>query len=164
MLVPMAPLSAYPRFAGAAMFAVGALLLTLFPAHAFADDGTTISVGTWWEPYLMSAFGAIVTVFVGFITAFVSKKTGIDIDAGHRDALAKAAMTGIGLAVSKIGDAVGGKSIDVKSEIIARAVTYVQQAVPDALAHFGMTPDKLETFIEGKLGASGVLVPSTTSP
>lgn len=41
-----------------------------------------------------------------------------------------------------------GVVVEMKSDAVALAVRYVQDAVPDALKHFGITPDRLTKMIE----------------
>ena len=50
----------------------------------------------------------------------------------------------------------GGLTIDVKSQILKSAASFALDHIPDALAHFGITPDQLAGMVEARLGMLAV--------
>lgn len=122
-------------------------------APAFAQE-TAVGVGGIYDvvqPYLLAAVSVIVTAIVGWLGELLRRKFNLEIDAAHRDALQTALTNGAGLLLGKIGGALSEKKIDLKSRALAEAVNYVLLAVPDAVRHFGVTPEALAEKIVAKL-------------
>ena len=106
-----------------------------------------------WPPLLL--LGSV-TALIAWAAAAFQRWTGVRIDQAHREALHGAAMTGVNMALSKLGVAASGLAIDVKSAVIAQAIAWMEKSVPGALAHFRMTPDKLADLVESKIGLLAV--------
>jgi hypothetical protein len=68
-------------------------------------------------------------------------KLGVSIDDSMRASLQTAATNAAGLVLNSLGNNLSGVVVDVKSSLIADAVNYMIKAAPDAIAHFGLTPD-----------------------
>lgn len=128
------------------------LLFAVSPALAAMD---TIITGTdFWtliQPFVVDVGVAVLTVLGGWLFAMIKRKFGLDIDAKNRDALHSAAVTGINLALAKLGTKLQGTSVDVHSAVIASAIQWVEKSVPDALSHFGVTPATLDDLVVSKL-------------
>jgi len=136
------------------VFAIFASIV-LAPVVAFAQDNTSVNVGELLAPWLEMLVGAIavlIAALLSWITAMIKQKTGIDIEARHREALQTALTNGAGLILAKVKDSVAGKEIDVRSEIVRDAISYVNQAAPDAVKKFGLTPQDLAEKLMAKLG------------
>lgn len=103
------------------------------------------------QPYLLAVVSVVATAIVGWLAELLRRKFNLDIDASHRDALQTALTNGAGLLLGKIGGAASGRKLDLKSVVLAEAVNYVLQAVPDAIRHFGITPESLAEKILAKL-------------
>ncbi len=103
------------------------------------------------QPYLLAIVSVVATAIVGWLAELLRRKFSLEIDAAHRDALQTALTNGAGLLVGKIGHALADRKIDLKSVALAEAVNYVVQAVPDAVRHFGMTPEAIAEKIQAKL-------------
>lgn len=103
------------------------------------------------QPVLVSVGTPILMVLVGWVAISIQKKTGIDIEAGHRDALHSAIQSGLGLGLSRIGAFLPKDLISTKNAVIDAALSYIVKSVPDAIAHFGLSDGKLEKLIEAKL-------------
>jgi hypothetical protein len=74
---------------------------------------------------------------------------GLQKDAAVRAAFDQAAARAIDYAKNSI-KARPGLVIDTRSEAIATAARYVEDAVPGALNHFGITPERLKQMIEAR--------------
>jgi hypothetical protein len=138
---------------------------TVIVAVAGVPD-TIVSAGPLFqivEPYLVSGLGALITALVAWAASAFQKWTGVRIDQAHREALHSAAMTGVNMALSRIGVAANNLTVDTKSTVIAQAVAWVEKSVPGALARFRMTPDKLADFVESKIGMLVAAGPSAVS-
>ncbi len=103
------------------------------------------------QPYLLAVVSVIATAVVGWRAELLRRKCNLDIEAAHREALQTALTNGAGLLIGKAGNAVAGKKLDLKSAALAEAVNYVIQAVPDAIRHFGITPEAVAEKLQAKL-------------
>lgn len=152
-----------PAAAGAALIA-----LIAFAAPAWAADDTTVSLGglvTAIIPYLEAALAALVTALIAWAAQAIQKWLGIQLDQSSRDALHSAAMTGVNMALSRLSQSAANLTFDAKSAVIAQAIEWVESSVPDALKHFGLTPEQLEALIESKLGiAAAASTPAAVAP
>lgn len=128
------------RFLRAALAAPVVLLLAVSIARADA----LVAVGDIWNglvPYIVAALGALISAAVGWLVYLVNRKLGLSIDDSLRDSLQTAAANAAGLVVGGLGNRLAGVTLDVRSALVADAVNYVLKAAPDAVAHFGLTPD-----------------------
>jgi hypothetical protein len=101
-------------------------------APAFAQ--TEVAIEGFYgvvQPYLLAVVSVLATASVGWLAERLRRKSNLDIDAAHREALQTALTNGAGLLVGKAGNAAAGKKLDLKSAALAEAVNYVLQAVPD---------------------------------
>jgi hypothetical protein len=124
----------------------GALTLALVEPAFAQSTSTTVDAGTIYTallPYLVAAVGAVISVLVGWVLMLAKSKLGISIDDSMRSSLQTAATNAAGLVLNKVGNTLAGKSIDVKHAAIQEAVLYVVKNAPDALAHFGLSPDQV---------------------
>jgi len=131
---------------------LGAALFIFAVAPAFAQ--TEIPVESFYgivQPYLLAVVSVVATAIVGWLAELLRRKFNLDIDAAHRDALQTALANGAGLLIGKAGTAVAGKKLDLKSAALAEAVNYVITAVPDAVRHFGITPEAVAEKLQAKL-------------
>ena len=110
------------------------------------------------QPVVVSVLTPVVMVLIGWTAWQVQKKTGVDIlkaitdiEANHRDALHSAIQTGIGYALSRIGQSLPTTAVHTKWPLVDAALAYIVKAVPDAVAHFGLTDAGLSKLVEGKL-------------
>lgn len=118
--------------------------------------GTSSEVGVWQlldplRPLLTELVSVLVAALVGFLTVKLNKWLGLNIEARHREALHSALKNGALAGLSKVQAMTADKKIDVRSEIVAQALIYASQAAPDAIKHFGITPQRLREMIEAKL-------------
>lgn len=152
----------------AALLAIGAVTLavaqTVEPS-AKVDAGGGIFAAL--QPYIVDGAGVLITAFIGWAATKFSAKTGIEIDAKHRDALHSAIVTGINLGLSRVGEKIEGKPVTASNAVVADAMNWVNKSVPDALDRFKVTPDTLRTMVEAKIpqvtGATApVAAPSKT--
>jgi uncharacterized protein with beta-barrel porin domain len=77
----------------------------------------------------------------------------LNLDQAHRDAIASALETalGIGLQIAKEAGDTQLANVNVKSAALAAMVGYVKQSVPDAVGHFSLTDDALAQQATAKL-------------
>ena len=142
------------------------IVLGVFAMPALAQDSSTeLRGGAIWAtvaPYLFTTISAAVIAVLTWLAELFRRWTGIQIEAKHREALHSAAMTGVAAAFTKIGEKADTLTIDAKSEIIRDGVDWVFKSVPDALAHFNVTPQSIATLVESKLAI--LLQSKTTEP
>ena len=155
----------------ALVLAMAALFGLALAAQALAADGTAVDVASLWAQ-IAPSIAAVLVAGIGVLGGWVLKRLGavlqrygdvlhVDLEATYRDSLHSAAETGVNLALSRIGTAIGPIGIDLKSQILAEALRWVIASVPDAIAYLGLTPDRLGPLVEAKLGA---LLTSATAP
>lgn len=119
------------------------VIASLAPAHA---DGGIIDVGQAFSavaaPYINAVVNALVAALIGWVALRFKQKTGIDIDASHRDAFTRALQN---QAASLIADGMTRLDnygrVTVASPAMARSVNDLLASVPDAAKHFGLTPE-----------------------
>lgn len=131
---------------------LAAAFFVFVAAPAFAQ--TEVAVEGFYnilQPYLLAVVSVLATAIVGWLAELLRRKFNLDIDAAHREALQTALTNGAGLLVGKAGGAIVGAKLDLKSAALAEAVNYVLQAVPDAVRHFGITPEVIAEKIQAKL-------------
>lgn len=82
----------------------------------------------------LPAFGLVITALLGWLASEFHKRTGINVEAKHREALQSALMNGILFALQRAGW-VQGQPTD---RLLSVARGYVESSVPDALKQFGI--------------------------
>lgn len=105
----------------------------------------------WLQPYVETAVSAAILFGLGWLGFILKSKWGIEIDAQQRDALHAFLAR---QAASLVADGfvkVNGLKIDVHSPALATAANTAAAAIPAALAHFGLTPEKLQAMIVDKI-------------
>jgi len=125
-------------------------LLTAFASPAFA--ATVDLSGVWGDvmSYVASIVGVAISALVGWVFMLLKTKIGLSIDDSMRASLQAAATNAAGLVLNKLGNALPG-SVEISNPLIAEAVQYVLKAAPDAIKHFGLTPDALAEKIVAAL-------------
>lgn len=115
--------------------------IALWPVAAFAQAIVTgpivIAEPTFLNQLLaatLPAIGLLLTAVLTWAANELRKRTGIDIEARHREALQSALMNGILFALQKAGW-VQGQPTD---RLLSVARGYVESSVPDALKQFGI--------------------------
>lgn len=151
------------------MTAAGIGLMTVVaPAFAGTDAAavTTIDLSGLVQALVSGA----ATVLTGLgswallaLRTYIRHKTGIEIDAATRAYLDHALNNAVSWGAARAERALIGKDgvtdIDLHNATVAAAAQYALDRVPDALAHFGVTPAALETMIEARLAT--LLPPSS---
>lgn len=98
---------------------------------------------------VLAAFvAAALTAFLGLASQWIKRKAGIELDLKSNQMVNEAIERGLDFAIARIGPRA---RFETKNELIALAAGYVSTGVPKALAHFGITPDRLATMIESRL-------------
>lgn len=124
---------------------VAALLFAAVPAlwpvaafaQALAADTIVITEPNFVKQLLtaiLPAIGVLISAILLYGAAVLKQKTGIDIEAKHREALQSALMNGILFALQRAGW-VQGQPVD---GLLAQARSYVESSVPEALKQFGI--------------------------
>lgn len=127
-----------------------AVILAIVAAPAWAAD-TSVSYA-WAIDLAVALVLPIVAALGGWLVVRIDKMLGLNIDAKHREALTQALEKAIAFGVQAAADA--GKrnaTIDMKSVALKEAVDYAGRAVPDALKHFGVGPDRLVDLVKARL-------------
>jgi hypothetical protein len=113
----------------------------------------------WLTPYLVELVAIVIAGAVAWATKKFHDLTGITIEAKHREALQSALNNGAKLIIDRI-PATG--TIDVKSPAMATAINYVIKSVPDAVAFFGLTPERIGELLKPKLMVPPAVLVETT--
>ncbi|MDO6587316.1 hypothetical protein Q4543_17530 [Salipiger sp. 1_MG-2023] len=107
-------------------------------------------------PAIVALFGALLTAIINSAAATLKAKTGIEIEARHRDALHAAILSGVNVALSEGLE---------PSELLERGVAYAKRSVPDAIQHFAPSDDMLRDMVKAKaeqaIGRALPIQPST---
>lgn len=104
-------------------------------------------------PYIVAAVGGVITVLGGLLTLWLKQKFNIDVDAKYREAWQQSATNAAGDLIArgavKIEQATGRLVIENKD--MATVINTVIARVPDAVKHFGLTPDDIRTTVIAKV-------------
>ena len=141
------------------MFSCVVIIALVIAPIAHAAKGFSIHIQPLLElliDYGFVAITAVVLWIVGTVLGKFSKKLGVEIDEKTRGYLDIAIINGISWAKYKVRGGVGGiDSPTVESAVIAETANYVLAKVPDALKHFKITPDGLNSLIVARLPRAG---------
>lgn len=118
------------------------------PANELAARTMDLSA---WLPLLQAIATACVPVIGAFIVGLLNKFVTIRHEANLRQALDLAVTNATGLLVTIAGDQMDGKSLDVRSPVVATALRYLQKAVPEAIENFGVDDGTLLQKMQAKL-------------
>ncbi len=134
--------------------------LLAFAAIATAQTPSTGSaVFEIVRPFVVEAVGILILAIVGWLATTVKAKLNIDIEAKHREALQAALTNAAGLVINRAGGMAGALALPSRNPMILEGVKYVIDSAPDALKHFGITPDAVGAVLTEKLEAKiGVMV------
>ncbi len=133
-------------------FLIVALMLSTGPAvAATVVDASPIVL--WLKPWLDALASTVVMTVVGFVGLWARRWFGLEGEARMREALHSALMTAAGSAIASLSDAAARKlsRIEIESEMVAQAVTYVLKATPDAVRFFGLTDERLAEMARSKI-------------
>lgn len=145
-------------------FAAGLALACLaatfaWPAVAQVATDTRIDGGSIfgaWRPYIVETVSILIAALVGWVVNLIRRRTGLEIEAKHRDALQTALTNAAGLVIAKAGDLASALQLDTRNAALNEGIAYVLKSAPDALAFFGITRESLKEKLEAKLGLAVV--------
>lgn len=129
-----------------------ALVLVASPALAQGTIEGAQAFG-WLQPYVNTAVSAVLLFGIGWGAMILKTKFNLEIDAQQRDALHTFLARQASSLVADGFVKVDGLKINVPSDALAHAANAAGTAIPAALAHFNITPDKLQAMIVDKLPA-----------
>lgn len=96
-------------------------------------------------PHLLELAAPVVAAAILWVAKRISDKTGIEIEARHREALHSAIMTGLRHAAQ-------GGAITDRQALAREAVEYARRSVPDAIKGLRAGGDVLLDLAESRLG------------
>ena len=115
--------------------------------------------------YLFEAIGlvllALTSLAVAYLSAWIKRKSGIELDNNARNTIERAIHGGISFAMEKLRDQDLGR-VEVRNQAIADAANYVIERVPDSLKRFGLAPQDVATIVTSRVG-SYLDAPRTTN-
>jgi len=115
------------------------------------------------RPFLVEIASVVISGAVLWLVGTVKAKFNIEIEARHRDALQAALTNAAGLVINRAGGVAGALALPTRNPLIIEGVGYVVKSAPDALKHFGITPEAAGAVLSQKLEAKiGVMVASPT--
>lgn len=130
---------------------VAALVCVAEPA--LAETATVEVTQPGWLQYVNAAVSGALALGLGWLGLILKNKWGIEIDAKQRELLAAFLSR---QAASLVADGfvrVNQLKVLVDHPALIAAAKTALTAIPDALAHFGLTPEKLEAMIVDKIPA-----------
>lgn len=116
--------------------------------------------------YIATFFGTVISTLVVAWLSRVFKNAGIQVTDQLRDRLQELVVNGVNLAAAEAADKLKGKGeIDVKNQLLARTVTYVQDHGADTLKKLGVDPKdpKFVEAVQARIEAA-VNNPATPTP
>lgn len=152
-------------------YLLAALFYMLLAPGALAQttSNTVVDFGPLWNylvPFVIAGVGAFISAVLAWGAARLRKVTGLDIDAAHRDTLKSAIVTGLNMALERVGpDIAKMSSIDVKSRLVAQTLDWVVNVgAKDAVAHFDLKPETISKMILGYIQVADPTAPSIPAP
>ena len=103
--------------------------------------------GSVAEPYINALVQALVAAAMGWIFWLLKTKLNINIDAEHRASITQAVQRQASSLIADGAVAMEGKAVKVDNAALAQAVNMAIAAAPDAVARFGLTPERVEARI-----------------
>lgn len=125
-----------------------AATMSASPAHAEISVGQAFGA---WREYVDATISALILGLIGIVCELIRRKLGLSIEDSQRAALQTALTNGAGLALTKLGNVLDGKTLSTGNAAIDEAVNYVLKAAPGAVARFGLTPGQVREKILAKL-------------
>lgn len=132
-----------------------------------AAPNTTVTLGpvyAFLEPYILAAFGVIFSALLTWALAIFQARTGLAISSSARDAMNTAAMNAAGRILASQEATFAHATIDVHSPLIAAEIPKVEASMKDEIGHLGLTPDRIASLIQGKLGVLQAQAQSLPGP
>ncbi len=99
---------------------------------------------TQLTPVLVDAASVILMAVITWSARWFQRRTALEIDARHREALHSALMSGINAALSQHE----GRGEAARKAIIGAALSHVRLSVPDALEHLAPTEKVLTSIAD----------------
>lgn len=128
------------------------LALALFLAlHAGPAAAATLDLTPLVDP-LMGGIGIVLSAIISRALFKAMKWLDLDGEEKLRGAINLAVDSGISLARMQVGGLIkAGTKVDVQSEIVARAGSYLAARVPESLKKFGLEGDGLAEFVTARV-------------
>lgn len=150
-----------------------ALIYAVFPVSvlAFYPSGAEASeIHLHWMvdtalPFIETMVVTAGAAAVGWLASRINRWFGLSIDRKHSEALHQALERALRHAVSLLRSELNERAVvDVESKLIAQTAIYLEQLMPDALDHFGLTDDALDRLIRAHLGPDLMHWTRTSAP
>lgn len=95
----------------------------------------------------IAVVSAVASVAIAWLSIQANRKWGVEIDAKHREALHSALETGARKAAAKYVPT----GIHIDSKPVAEIVAWAAKSTPDAIKHFGVSPETLAEMAVAKM-------------
>lgn len=96
------------------------------------------------QPLMVEAISIVVGAAILYVANLIRQKTGLEVEARHREALHSALMSGVMAGLRAGPDA-------ARDVLIDRAVAYAKSSVPDAIRKLGPKDFVLRQLAEAKV-------------
>lgn len=135
---------------------IGLALLAPLPVLAADGVGTIVNLSDLAATIAALVLAAIAAALRGLVRVgidYLTQRARIELDESTRLYLEDVIYRGITWARGTVEARVATLplAVDVKSAVVAAAVQYVQQHVPDALDHFGLSPEGVERMVLARI-------------
>lgn len=128
-----------------------AALALILALHAGPAAAATLDLTPLVDP-LMGGIGIVLSAIISRVLWKAMKWLDLDGEEKLRGAINLAVDSGISLARLQVGQMIkAGAKVDVQSEIVARAGSYLVARVPESLAKFGLDGDGLAEFVTARV-------------
>lgn len=101
---------------------------------------------------VVSTLAVLLMALGSYAITKLSQKLRIDADSQFNAILNDALVNAVDYAVElahRRGESVS--KLDVRNQVVADAVNYVMEGVPDVLRHFGLTPERISKLVLARL-------------
>lgn len=138
---------------------IGLALLAPLPVLA-ADGSSTIvnlsEIAATVAALVLAGLAALLRGLVRAGVEYLAQRGQIELDESTRQTIDTVAHNSIAWARAQIEQRIATLPLgaDMRSEVVALAVTYITRHVPDALTHFGLDAAAVERLVEARLSGT----------
>jgi hypothetical protein len=104
------------------------------------------------QPLVTMGASVVAAWFVKRLADAAQQRTGIEVEAKHREALHSALETALNVGLQKLSQR--GRAAYGASAFLGDSLDYVHRSVPDAVRHFGVSDRMLGQMLQAKLTAA----------
>jgi hypothetical protein len=139
------------------VFVLGLIVMpsVFVPAALAATAATAPPIAVNFSPIInvvVEILAAFLMLLLSWVVTLIADRLKLSKDSAIRAYLSSAVDNAIQYGKQKAEAAGAGATVKIDNQVVGHAVDYLVAHVPDALAHFGLTPDKVANLVKARAG------------